>query len=339
MVLSLLVRHPFAQTVLAKFATSYLTNKFQTKVNIDRLEITSFKSLSLNNFLIHDQRNDTLLFTGKFSVNFKDYSLRNFNIDIAKINLINADIRLRRYKETDELNLKFIFDFLKKDTLASSDAPVQDSVEQFNNNLHLSLEGLTISNSTFVFEDQTKERKHDWIDFRDIETHILHLEMNNISFEKDTLTVDINQISLYDKSGFQVDSLSCQFTFSPKILQAQNLLLKTPVNDIDLDLTFSYNSLQDYNDFINNIYIQSTIRPSIINLVEVGYFAPVMFKMDNQIKISGNINGTVDNFKAKDFKFAFGGTTQFRGNVQMNGLPDIRETYSHLIYQGLFYYH
>ena len=61
---SLLIRHPFTQTVLAKLATSYLTNKFQTKVNIDRLEITSFKSLSLKNFLFRDQQNDTLLFTG-----------------------------------------------------------------------------------------------------------------------------------------------------------------------------------------------------------------------------------------------------------------------------------
>lgn len=334
--LSLLVRHPFTQTILAKMATTYLSNKFQTEVNIDRLEITSFKSLSMKNFLVHDQRNDTLLFTGKFSVNLKDYSFKNSNFNIAKINLEDADIRLRKYKETNELNLKFIRDSFRGDTLAVSQTHVQDTLINTQKDLLLSLEGLTISNSTFVFENQTKEKKHAWIDFRDIEVHINHLDVSNAIIENDTLMVDINQISLFEKSGFQVDSLSCQFKISPNILQAQELLLKTPVNDIDLDLTFSYNNFKEYKDFIKDIHIHSTIRPSTINLVDVGYFAPVMFKMDNRIKISGNIKGTVDNFKVKDFKFAYGGTTQFRGNVQMNGLPDIKETYSHLSIKDFF---
>lgn len=336
LVISLLVRHPFSQTVLAKIATTYLTNKLQTKVNIDRLEITSLKSLILKNLLINDQRNDTLLFTGKFSVNLKEYNFRISRFDIAKINLTEADIRLRKYKETNELNLNFILDYLRKDTLSVKSVPIKDSITIEKKILQLSLDGLTISNSKFIFEDQTKERKHAWIDFRDIEAHINHLNMSDVFLENDTLMVDIKQISLYEKSGFQIDSLKCQFKFSPNILQAQNLKLKTPVNDIDLDLTFSYNNLKDYNDFIPNINIQSTIRPSVINLVEVGYFAPVMFQMDNQMKISGDIKGTVDNFKAKDFKFAYGGTTQFRGNVQMNGIPDMKETFSHLSIEDFF---
>jgi hypothetical protein len=333
---SLLVRHPFTQTILAKIATTYLTKKLQTRVNIDRLEITSFKSLSMKNFLVHDQRNDTLLFTGKFSVNLKDYSLKNSNFNIAKINLEHADIRVRKYKETNELNMKFIIDFFRKDTSDVSRAPMLDTLINRQKDLQLSLKGLTISNSIFIFENQTKERKHAWIDFRDIEVHINHLDVSNAIIENDTLMVDINQISFFEKSGFQVDSLSCQFKISTNILQAQKLLLRTPVNDIDLDLTFSYDSFKDYKDFIHNIHIQSTIRPSTINLVDVGYFAPVMFKMDNRIKLSGNIKGTVDNFKAKDFKFAYGGTTQFRGNIQMNGLPDIKETYSHLSIKDFF---
>ena len=126
-----------------------------------------------------------------------------------------------------------------------------------------------------------------------------------------------------------VDSLACNFKISENILQARNLLALTPGNDLDLDLKFSFNSFKDFNDFIRKVHIQTEIRPSTINLTEVGYFAPLMFAMDNRIKVSGKINGTVDNFKAKNFKFAYGQSTQFRGNVQMNGLPYIKETFSH----------
>jgi len=249
-VLSLLIRHPFSQTVLAKITTSFLSNKLQSKVNIDRLEITSFKSLKLKNFLIMDQRDDTLLFTGDFSVILKKYSFKNSDFDISSINLEKADIRLRKYKENNELNLNFIIDYFKKDTSSVSYAPKLDSVLKTQKHMLLSLKGLTISDSKFIFENQTKERKHAWIDFRDIELHINQLDVSNAILENDTLLVDVNQISFLDKSGFQVDSLSCQFKFSPKILQAQKLFLKTPVNDIDLDLTFSYDSFKGFKNFI-----------------------------------------------------------------------------------------
>jgi hypothetical protein len=42
------------------------------------------------------------------------------------------------------------------------------------------------------------------------------------------------------------------------------------------------------------------------------------------------VRGTVASFSAKDFQFAFGNYTSFKGNVIMNGLPDIEETFVNL---------
>jgi len=334
--MALMVRHPFTQTVLAKMATTYLSRNLQTEVNIHRLEITSFKSISFDDVLIKDLRNDTLLYTGQLSVQFKNYNFKNAAFDIENIGLENADISLRKLKESQELNLKFIVDYFKKQNTQETPGMTELDIDQQKKELLFSLDKLSIINSRFKFENQTKQRKHSGIDFIDINVFIENFEATNAIIQNDTLTVDIHQIALYEHSGFQVDSLSCQFKISPEILLAKNLLLLTPKNDIDLDLTFSYKSFKDYKDFLEKIKIQSDIRPSTINLSEVGYFAPVMFAMDNRLKISGDIKGTVDNFKAKDFKFAYGSTTQFRGNVQMNGLPNIKETYSHLSIKDFF---
>ena len=324
----LLLRIPVIQTILAKVATSYLTTELNTFVNIERLEIKSFKSVSLKNLLIEDLAGDTLLSTGEMSVKINNFFANRNLLHIKEIGLAKADIRLRKYKGSHDLNLKFIIDYFKKEERTEVDSIIQDTAKQ-ENKLNLRLDRLSISDSRFIFNNQNKKPKHIGVNFSDIDVFIYDLASTNVKIEEDTFFVDINNISLKEKSGFVVDSLSCNFKISPNILQARNLLALTPGNDLDMDFKFSYNSFKDFKNFIRNVHIQTEIRPSTINLTEVGYFAPLMFAMDNKIKVMGKISGTVNNFKAKNFKFAYGHSTQFRGNVQMNGLPYVRETFSH----------
>jgi hypothetical protein len=60
---------------------------------------------------------------------------------------------------------------------------------------------------------------------------------------------------------------------------------------------------------------------------DLGYFAPELKGMNNILSFSGNVKGTIDNLKVKQFDLDFGKNSHFFGNVSMNGLPDIRETY------------
>ncbi|MCD4684001.1 MAG: translocation/assembly module TamB [Bacteroidales bacterium] len=326
----MLVRNPFTQTLLARITTSYLKKELNTEIKIDRLEIRSFKSLLLKNLMIQDQQNDTLLYTKRFSIKFFNYNFRNTDFDIDKIELENAVIRFRKYKGNDDINFKFIVDYLIRDKSPDDKTYIDDSSSDKKKSLYLVLKDLTLSDTRFIFENQNIDIDRDGVNFMDIDLHIEQLVAGNAVIEDNHLNVDIHHLSFYEKSGFLVNSLSCNFKIGPQILQAQNLLLLTPENDIDLDLKFSFNSFKEYKYFLQQVRIESVIRPSTINLTEIGYFAPVMYAMDNRIKISGEISGTVDNFKARNFKFAFGDNTQFRGNVQMNGIPDINETFSHL---------
>ena len=156
------------------------------------------------------------------------------------------------------------------------------------------------------------------------------MNIDNVSIINDSITANVNNISLNEKSGFVLNGLSGNFTVGSFGIIAKNLKINTPKNSIDLDLHFTVNSFADFSDFIDKVKIDADFRPSVINLTEVGYFAPVMYPMDNRIKVMGTIKGYVSNFKARQFKFAVGSNTQFRGDIQMNGLPDINETFTHL---------
>jgi hypothetical protein len=305
---------------MARIATSYLSKELNTEVKINKLNIRSMKSVSLYGFLVRDHHFDTLLFTRSLNIKFRNLYYLKGSFEINKVALDQADFRLTKYEEDDRTNLTLLIDhFTKKDSAKTGKQPLQ-----------INLASLEISNSHFRFNDHQEIPDFSGVDFKHTEIFNLNFMGRDLQFRNDTLSVRIDHINLLEKSGFQLDSLSCDFTIGPDVLQAHSLNIRTPRNDLDLDLLFTFDSFEDYKDFVNLVKITTEIRPSEINLSEVGYFAPVMYTMDNRLKLVGKIKGTVSNFKAKAFKFALGETTQFRGEIQMNGLPAIEETYSHL---------
>ncbi len=233
-----------------------------------------------------------------------------------------ADIRIRKYIGENYLNFQFLLgDASKNDT-----AQIDTSAQSWDIRSGM----VEIADSKFIFDNQNKPKKTDQVDFSHIEISGLNFNADDIFIAGDSVSVEVLNLSLNEKSGFIIDSLSGNIKLGSFGIVANSLKLNTPKNNIDIDLQLLVDSFADFSDFINKVMISIDFRPSIINLSEVGYFAPVMYSMDNRMKVVGKINGYVNNFKAKQFKLATGTRTQFRGDIQMNGLPDINETFTHL---------
>jgi hypothetical protein len=302
-------------------AASYLSSELNATFHIDKLEVTSWESIKLKNLVVQDQQQDTLVKAGILKTEISILNFRENYFKLNSISLEEADIRLKKYRSDSTINFQFIVDyFVKKDKEAKIE----------KKDLAFALKKLSIINSAFIFEDQCKEHKDTPIKFTDIGITELNLFADSIQFFTDSLSVNVSHISLKEKSGFEVDSLSCTYIFSKHYMGAKNLLATTPKNKLNLDFYFTYNNMEDFQDFINKVKINTQIRPTLLNLSEVGYFAPVMFSMDNKIRVMADIEGTVSNFKAKELKFGLGNSTQFRGNIRMNGLPYIKETFTNL---------
>ncbi len=324
-VIVILVKNPFIQTALARVATNYLETKLNTTVKIARLDINLLKRITLKELLILDRQHDTLLYTGELTIGWKKLGIKNTSFEPKFILLNDADVRLKNYKGDEGLNYSFIIDFFSGGETLPADTIQTEPVA-----LNFSLEKLSISNCRFVYEDQNDTVPFEGINFSDIDLRMGILETSDLRISGDSIFADILNLSFREKSGFKVDSLSGNFIYCPTLLQADNLLVRTENNNLNLDVKFTYESMASFNDFIHSVNIQANIRPTILNLYDVGYFAPILFQMNNITTIEGKISGTVDNFKTRDFKFSFGDVTQFNGNIQMNGLPDFFGTFIHL---------
>jgi hypothetical protein len=165
------------------------------------------------------------------------------------------------------------------------------------------------------------------MDYSNIDVRNIDLLITGFHPDGDTINARIEHLSAIERSGFSIHTMSGDFQVSPAFLKAHNLKLVTNHSDLDLTFDFLYDRWNDYIDFLNKVRIRASINPSYLDLQDIGTFAPVMYVMKDRFKLEGKIKGTVSNFNARDFRFAYGTETKFVGNIHAYGLPNVEETF------------
>lgn len=109
--LFLVLRFPRVQNYIASKTTLYLSEKFNTKVTLDRVDINLLKGFELEGFYLEDLNGDTLIYAGSLYSDFynsvKGFYSKQFNIQ--GIYLENGQINLRRTKKDPLNNLQRLF--------------------------------------------------------------------------------------------------------------------------------------------------------------------------------------------------------------------------------------
>ena len=108
---------PASQRWLAAKASSILTDELQTTVKIGRAQVSLFNRVVLDDVLLLDQQEDTLLTATRLSMKISLTDLAYDKINISAAQLFGFDIRLRRPSPEDPYNFQFIIDhFASEDT-------------------------------------------------------------------------------------------------------------------------------------------------------------------------------------------------------------------------------
>ncbi|MDO9257637.1 MAG: translocation/assembly module TamB domain-containing protein [Bacteroidales bacterium] len=308
------------QTFLAHSAANYLSKQLNTEVTIGGFRLNWFLEAVITDIKILDKHNHVLLQANKIRADVKFIDLKKRHLTLNAIALTNADVNLIQYKTDSSLNLQFIIDYFA--------SPVVDTT--YSEPWLLQVDNAKLIGSHFAFRDERYMKPGKGIDFSDMDFSQLNLEVKNISFQGDSILADIKQFTCKEKSGFRLDDFTTQAIACPRGISAKNLQLTTENSRLSMDMKFEYDHWNAFNYFLDSIRIKSAIKPSQLDMRDIVYFAPDIAGMADIFDLSGNIKGTVSSFTAKDFHFAFGKHTSFKGNITMNGLPDIAETFINL---------
>lgn len=308
---------PIVQTWLTQRFTNYFSSKLHTKITIKGVDITFFKNVVLEGFYIEDLHKDTLMYSEKMKLSISDFILNKSKFDLKSVELINSDLHLKKYKGENQLNLQFILDALKSD----------NPKDTAKSGLQLKCKQLTLNNINLRLIDENDTNKRDGINFSNLNVNNIHGDLNNILLQGDSINLNLNGLSFKDRSGFVLNELSSDIKITPTGMTFKSLIINTPNSSIKGEYSMKYDSLACFDDFDNKINLKSKFAKSLVSFKDIKYFVPELDGMKMDIFLSGDIRGNISKLRCKQLEISFGEVTHFKGNVNIDGLPDINETF------------
>ncbi len=312
------------QTWAAHLATNYLSNELGTKVKVGKLKINFVKDVLLQDVFIADKHNDTLLCGKLITVNVSgfDFKLHKLNLDEAELK--HVTIKLLKYKNEPDFNYQFIANyFTSNDTTKTDTTKLPWKITYGKLILHNVNFRYRLLKDTFAIGQN--------MNYRNIYASRVNGTVSDFGFNKDTVWAQVTNFNAYEQCGFVLNNLNSKIKISPTLLQCDSLSIKTPNSYVHGNFAFNFDSWNDYDDFINKVYVKATLKDStFLSMKDVTYFAEDINGFEENFKISGKLRGYVNDISGTNLHINYLQNTQFNGDINLTGLPYINKTYIHL---------
>ncbi|MDC1105057.1 translocation/assembly module TamB [Prolixibacteraceae bacterium] len=305
----------YVQTKIAQSITENLSQQLGAQISIKKVDIRFFNKIVLRDFLLRDQKDDTLLFSKALVVEVDSLRLEEQQIFSNSILLESAYINSKRYQDSLNYNYQFLVDSLQTSEPRDTDSPWQFQLR------NVRIEDAHIKNNDDNFRELSGLFDYRHIDLDDITIDFSTTKNDSLLF------IDLKQLSLNEINSFEVKNITGKLTVNPELIRLQNFQVETGYSKIEVD-SCAMKLRQDsvtYEMVKRPFYIE--LKQSSISLEDISYFVPEIKGMDEVVWLKGIIRGPISNLKGKDFEFRIKDQTMLKGNVSFTGLPNFKNTF------------
>ncbi len=126
-IIAVLLQFSSVQTFLIQKITSQVSQRVDTRVEIDRVAIRFPKSVGLKGIYVEDTRGDTLLYAGSIFVDIGMTALLRSHVNVASLELTNVVANMKREEPDTVFNFQFLIDaFAAEDTINADTPPANE---------------------------------------------------------------------------------------------------------------------------------------------------------------------------------------------------------------------
>lgn len=310
----IILNSSWMQNKITESAIEIFTEVYEIDAKVGGADIKLPNKIALLDVEINDSIGDKILSSKKIGVEISLRGIMRKRIFIRNIEIIEPYI----YAKIDQngiANYMYIFNKFKT-----------GNDKQFKYRIFCN--DLTITDGHLKYRDLRKDSSDKFcISDIDIQGFCTNIQDFNY-WDGDSLKVTINNFTLNERCGVEIDSLSAIVNYSKTGFSLENFIFKTSasklicseINVVGKDDKY----LQDIVNGIENLNID--IDTLIVSATDIDKFLPIDLRIDDSILMSGNISGKLENFKFKNIKFNFRNDTRFYANLSINGLPDYDQT-------------
>jgi hypothetical protein len=301
--LSVILSFSAVQTGLARIVTNRINQKYDTEIQIDRLDLSSIRKVRLRSILIRDHRRDTLFSVGNLETSILNYrNLFRTDLEFGDILLERGVFNLRTYEGDSTNNLSLFVRKFKKDN------PDQDKTFRMRSS-SIQVEGVD-----FNLYNENK-REGPIVYYRNI-----HGVFDNFNIDGADVRADIHDLRTVEDHDVEVVNFSSKFHYTNTRMEFVDTWLKTSGSELNADIFFDY-ELGDLSDFTNKVQIDANFKKADIVLSDLKKFYGEFGRYD-KIHFSARAKGTINDFEVTQIDLSSDRFSLLRGNVNIVNVLD-----------------
>lgn len=264
------------------------------------------QTLGIQNVLILDHHQDTLLYAASASTSISLFHLGQKKIHLGEIELKSGLFRLKKYQGETHTNLQPIIDKIKA---SDKNKDPWDFAMQTVHLLDMRIERI---------DENKEELGKGRLDPAHLFLTEVNATLSGISFEKDGIAFESESLSLHERSGLVLRELRAKALITDSQLHLSEMELQTLESEIIGELFLNFSSSDS-----DSLFIKTGISSSRLYLSELGYLAPAYAKMHELVTVSGEIEGLLSDLTLRNTELRFGVSSQLLMNGQIKGLPNV----------------
>ncbi len=215
---------PACQRWLAAKAAGVLSDELQTEVQLGNARLGLFNRVVLDDVLLLDQQNDTLLSAVRLSAKMDVWQLMKGRIRIENVQLFGYDLRLRRHAPDKPYNFQFILDrFASQDTTHTP--------------LDLAISSIVVRRGSLSHE-LTYEPTTPHFSIAHLRLDSLKLKASINALTDSSASIKINELSFAESfSRLRLDDVSLSVEATPTRLYVSPMNISLPNSELNCRLT------------------------------------------------------------------------------------------------------
>lgn len=272
---------PAVQNGIAKKVTNSLNEKYNTNINIDRVDLSYIGKVALKGIYVQDYRKDTLIYIKELNTSI--LSVRNTvkgNLEFGTITIDQLLFKLKTYQGDRDTNLDVFVAKLEGEPDSTATAST----------FLLTSSKIKLNNGKFKLIDENKKSPA-ILDFSDLNTNV-----KDFKIEGPNVNAIVDGLNLSSKRGIKIKNLDTDFNYSLSGMQFNDLAITTEQSYLNGHLFFDYER-EDFAEFLDKVQLTANFKDSKVSLDEVNLFYNE-FGSGKTITFSSDIKGVLNNFTA-----------------------------------------
>ncbi|MEO8253466.1 MAG: translocation/assembly module TamB domain-containing protein [Flavobacterium sp.] len=293
---------PAVQTKVGKYLMDRVNTDFGTHISVDKVKISVFGGVKIQNVLILDHHQDTLIYSKTLGTNILDiHAVLQGDLLFKNINLDGVLFDLKTYKGEKKTNIDVF-------------------IESFNSNkpsngkrFLLKTDHAFINHGHFRLTDENKS-KANLVDFKK-----LVMDLKDFKLYGPNVDMAIKKMSFLDSSGLYVENLSTVFTYTKKKIALKMLDLKTPETRIKADVTLNY-KIEDFANFNDRVKFDIKILSASVGTNDIRHFYKGLGTNQYFYFNETDVKGTLNNLFIKNLRLVDSKKTRIHGTVNFKNI-------------------